>query len=151
MIGRLTGRVIEREPSQLVVDVAGVGYEVEGSGRIDADIADQALNLLKVDSDGFDQNDRRVLMAMIEMFEGGPVGVESLAAAIGEERDTIEDVIEPFLIQQGLMVRTPRGRVVTDRAYRHFGLSAKAAPPSESRSGASGDLFNSPEENQPDE
>ena len=123
--------------------------EVKGSGRIDADIADQALNLLKVDSDGFDQNDRRVLMAMIEMFDGGPVGVESLAAAIGEERDTIEDVIEPFLIQQGLMVRTPRGRVVTDRAYRHFGLSAKAGSTGvngESRSGDSGDLFNSAED-----
>ena len=124
--------------------------EVKGSGHIDAEIAGQALNLLKVDSDGFDQNDRRVLMAMIEMFDGGPVGVESLVAAIGEERDTIEDVIEPFLIQQGLMVRTPRGRMVTDRAYRHFGMAPKTTPGRETThpgdSARSGDLFVSPED-----
>jgi Holliday junction DNA helicase RuvB len=77
---------------------------------------------LKVDANGFDHMDRRLLMALIEKFDGGPVGIESLAAAIGEERDTIEDVYEPFLIQQGFMMRTPRGRVATRTAYQHFGL-----------------------------
>ncbi|WP_027857048.1 Holliday junction branch migration DNA helicase RuvB [Marinobacterium jannaschii] len=96
--------------------------EVKGDGRISADIADRALNMLNVDEHGFDHMDRRMLLAMIEKFGGGPVGVESLAAAISEERDTIEDVLEPFLIQQGYLMRTPRGRVVTDHAYAHFGL-----------------------------
>jgi Holliday junction DNA helicase RuvB len=81
-----------------------------------------ALNMLNVDVCGFDHMDRRLLLAMIEKFDGGPVGVESLAAAISEERDTIEDVLEPYLIQQGYMMRTPRGRVATLRAYEHFGL-----------------------------
>ncbi|SDF96918.1 Holliday junction DNA helicase subunit RuvB [Onishia taeanensis] len=97
--------------------------EVRGSGVLEAEIADQALNLLNVDSHGLDHMDRRLLLAMIEKFEGGPVGVDSLAAAISEERDTIEDVIEPYLIQQGFMMRTARGRVVTRQAYLHFGLS----------------------------
>ncbi|WP_458525756.1 Holliday junction branch migration DNA helicase RuvB [Onishia taeanensis] len=97
--------------------------EVRGKGVLEADIADQALNLLNVDSHGLDHMDRRLLLAMIEKFEGGPVGVDSLAAAISEERDTIEDVIEPYLIQQGFMMRTARGRVVTRQAYLHFGLS----------------------------
>lgn len=97
--------------------------EVRGSGVLEANIADQALNLLNVDSHGLDHMDRRLLLAMIEKFEGGPVGVDSLAAAISEERDTIEDVIEPYLIQQGFMMRTARGRVVTRQAYLHFGLS----------------------------
>ena len=80
--------------------------------------------MLKVDQSGLDHMDRRLIMALIEKFDGGPVGVESLAAAIGEERGTIEDVIEPFLIQQGFLMRTPRGRVVTSRAYTHFGLKS---------------------------
>ncbi len=79
--------------------------------------------MLKVDQSGLDHMDRRLILAMIEKFDGGPVGVESLAAAIGEERGTIEDVIEPYLIQQGFMMRTPRGRVVTTHAYAHFGLN----------------------------
>ena len=78
--------------------------------------------MLKVDAQGFDHMDRRLLLAMIEKFDGGPVGVESLAAAISEERGTIEDVLEPFLIQQGFMVRTPRGRMVTSNAYQHIGV-----------------------------
>ncbi len=85
-------------------------------------MANAALDMLKVDQTGLDHMDRRLILALIEKFEGGPVGVESLAAAIGEERGTIEDVIEPYLIQQGFMMRTPRGRVVTSRAYSHFGL-----------------------------
>ncbi|MBR9830009.1 MAG: Holliday junction branch migration DNA helicase RuvB [Oceanospirillales bacterium] len=96
--------------------------EVKGDGRISKKIADLALNMLNVDERGFDHMDRRLLLAMIEKFGGGPVGVDSLAAAISEERDTIEDVLEPYLIQQGFMMRTPRGRVVTDHAYVHFGL-----------------------------
>ncbi|MDE1462354.1 Holliday junction branch migration DNA helicase RuvB [Spartinivicinus poritis] len=97
--------------------------EVKGSGIITQTVADQALSMLDVDHQGFDQMDRRLLLAMIEKFAGGPVGVDSLAAAISEERDTIEDVLEPYLIQQGFIMRTPRGRVVTERAYLHFGLS----------------------------
>ncbi|MEP1703989.1 MAG: Holliday junction branch migration DNA helicase RuvB, partial [Marinobacter sp.] len=96
--------------------------EVKADGSISESIADQALNMLKVDAQGFDHMDRRLLLAMIEKFDGGPVGVESLAAAISEERGTIEDVLEPFLIQQGFMVRTPRGRMVTSNAYQHFGV-----------------------------
>lgn len=97
--------------------------EVKGDGTVSADIADKALNMLHVDTHGLDHMDRRLLLAMIEKFGGGPVGVDSLAAAISEERDTIEDVLEPYLIQQGFMMRTPRGRVVTDHAYLHFGLN----------------------------
>ena len=89
------------------------------------DVAAKALELLNVDPVGFDTMDRRLLMAIIEKFDGGPVGVENLAAAIGEERDTIEDVIEPYLIQQGYLMRTPRGRVATPNVYRHFGLNSK--------------------------
>jgi Holliday junction DNA helicase RuvB len=96
--------------------------EVKSDGVVSKDIADQALNMLNVDSSGFDHLDRRLLLAMIERFDGGPVGVDSLAAAISEERGTIEDVLEPYLIQQGFIMRTPRGRVVTNHAYRHFGL-----------------------------
>jgi Holliday junction DNA helicase RuvB len=96
--------------------------EVKGTGVIDNGMADRALNMLNVDHHGFDHLDRRMLLTMIEKFAGGPVGVESLAAAISEERDTIEDVIEPYLIQQGFVMRTPRGRVVTDHAYQHFGI-----------------------------
>ena len=98
--------------------------EVKSDGHISSDIADKALNMLHVDEHGFDHMDRRLLLAMIEKFDGGPVGVDSLAAAISEERGTIEDVLEPYLIQQGYMMRTPRGRVVTRLAYQHFGLAA---------------------------
>lgn len=96
--------------------------EVKGKGVVNAEIADLALNMLNVDVAGFDHMDRRMLLAMIEKFGGGPVGIDSLAAAISEERDTIEDVLEPYLIQQGFIIRTPRGRMVTDHAYRHFDL-----------------------------
>ena len=96
--------------------------EVKADGHITADIADRALDMLSVDQRGFDNLDRRLLLAMIEKFDGGPVGVESLAASISEERGTIEDVLEPYLIQQGFMLRTPRGRMVTRNAYLHFGL-----------------------------
>ncbi len=101
--------------------------EVKGDGHIGADIADRALDMLSVDQKGFDHLDRRLMMAMIERFDGGPVGVDSLAAAISEERGTIEDVLEPYLIQQGYMVRTPRGRMVTRNAYLHFGLPQPAS------------------------
>lgn len=98
--------------------------EVKADGFVKADIADAALNMLNVDHFGFDHMDRRLLLTLIEKFSGGPVGVESLAAAISEERDTIEDVLEPYLIQQGFIMRTPRGRVATQHAYKHFGIAA---------------------------
>jgi Holliday junction DNA helicase RuvB len=96
--------------------------QVKADGIISAGVANAALDMLKVDHSGLDHMDRRLILSLIEKFEGGPVGVESLAAAIGEERGTIEDVIEPYLIQQGFLMRTPRGRVVTSHAYSHFGL-----------------------------
>ncbi|MEX0618048.1 MAG: Holliday junction branch migration DNA helicase RuvB [Pseudohongiellaceae bacterium] len=96
--------------------------EVKRDGRIDLAAASQALDMLSIDGNGFDHMDRRLLLTMIEKFDGGPVGLDSLAAAISEERDTIEDILEPFLIQQGFIMRTPRGRVVTNLAWRHFGL-----------------------------
>lgn len=96
--------------------------EVKGDGVIHKGIADAALSMLDVDDAGFDNMDRRLLLAMIEKFDGGPVGIDSLAAAISEERGTIEDVLEPYLIQQGYILRTPRGRIVTKHAYLHFGL-----------------------------
>ncbi len=96
--------------------------EIRGTGVIDQSIANGALNLLNVDHHGFDLLDRKLLMAIIEKFDGGPVGLDSVAAAIGEERGTIEDVIEPFLIQQGFLMRTARGRMATRHAYVHFGL-----------------------------
>jgi Holliday junction DNA helicase RuvB len=98
--------------------------QVKADGRVNEDIAGKALELLKVDPLGFDIMDRRLLLAIIEKFNGGPVGVENLAAAIGEERETIEDVIEPYLIQQGYLMRTPRGRIATANVYKHFGLRA---------------------------
>ena len=97
--------------------------QVKADGVITDAVARAALDMLKVDQSGLDHMDRRLILALIEKFEGGPVGVESLSAAIGEERGTIEDVIEPYLIQQGFMMRTPRGRMVTSQAYTHFGLS----------------------------
>ncbi|MBT8066564.1 MAG: Holliday junction branch migration DNA helicase RuvB [Gammaproteobacteria bacterium] len=96
--------------------------EVEGDGVVTAAVAEGAMDVLQVDPHGFDAMDRRLLQTIIEKFDGGPVGIESIAAAIGEERGTIEDVVEPFLIQQGFMMRTARGRVATSNAYLHFGL-----------------------------
>jgi holliday junction DNA helicase RuvB len=109
--------------------------EVKSDGRVDGEMACRALDMLKVDRNGFDQMDRRLLRTMIDHFDGGPVGLDSLAAAIGEERGTIEDVLEPFLIQQGYMMRTPRGRMATRHAYLHFGLE----PPG--LQGVNGELF----------
>ena len=99
--------------------------QVRAGGDVTAETADKALGMLKVDENGFDVMDRKLLSAVIRNFDGGPVGVDSLAAAIGEERGTIEDVLEPFLIQQGFLMRTPRGRVATRAAYLHFGLAPK--------------------------
>ena len=96
--------------------------DVRNDGIISADIAKQALSMLDIDDAGFDYLDRKLLTAVIERFDGGPVGLDNLAAAIGEERDTIEDVLEPYLIQQGFLQRTPRGRIATLLTYRHFGL-----------------------------
>jgi len=95
--------------------------QVRADGHIDAEVADQALRMLEVDARGFDKMDRAILLTIIDKFSGGPVGVETLAAAIGEERDTIEDVYEPFLIQEGYLARTPKGRVATANAYEHLG------------------------------
>jgi Holliday junction DNA helicase RuvB len=112
--------------------------QVKAGGRITSDVADKALSMLKVDALGFDHMDRRLLQAVVEKFDGGPVGVESLAAAIGEERGTIEDVLEPYLIQQGFLMRTPRGRMATQASYLHFGVT----PPQGARSEAgTRDLF----------
>ena len=111
--------------------------EVKARGTIDADVAGRALAMLEVDPQGLDLMDRKLLEAIIHKFDGGPVGVDSLAAAIGEERDTIEDVIEPYLIQHGYLQRTPRGRTATLTTWRHLGLTP---PPAAS---GSGDLFGS--------
>jgi Holliday junction DNA helicase RuvB len=108
--------------------------EVRANGEVTRDVADAALSMLDVDACGLDVMDRKLLHAVLRKFDGGPVGVDNLAAAIGEERDTIEDVLEPFLIQQGYLQRTSRGRVATALSYRHFGLS----PPAE---GGAADLF----------
>ncbi|AHK78309.1 ATP-dependent DNA helicase RuvB [Ectothiorhodospira haloalkaliphila] len=116
--------------------------QIKADGVITAPVADQALKMLNVDANGFDAQDRRLLMSVIEKFDGGPVGVDSLSAAIGEERGTIEDVLEPYLIQQGFLMRTTRGRMATSHAYRHFGLRVPAAL--EARS-AQPDLFDTPE------
>lgn len=109
--------------------------EVKGNGRITEDIAHKALAMLDVDPQGFDLMDRKLLEAVIHRFDGGPVGLDNVAASIGEERDTIEDVIEPYLIQQGYLQRTPRGRIATLAAYRHLGV----VPPSGRADGP--DLF----------
>ena len=98
--------------------------DIKADGVVTTEVADLALNMLNVDASGFDQMDRRLMLAIIEKFDGGPVGVDSIAAAISEERDTIEDVLEPYLIQQGYLLRTPRGRMVTRLAYEHFGLQS---------------------------
>jgi Holliday junction DNA helicase RuvB len=111
--------------------------EVKAQGRITEPVAQAALDLLDVDPQGFDPMDRKLMLTIIEKFDGGPVGVDSLAAALGEERGTIEDVIEPFLIQQGFIMRTARGRVAARNAYLHFGLT----PPAVERAGGSLGLF----------
>ncbi|WP_295361607.1 Holliday junction branch migration DNA helicase RuvB [Arenimonas sp.] len=112
--------------------------QVRAGGVITREVADQAMAMLKVDAEGFDQLDRRMLQMIIENFEGGPVGVESLAAALSEERGTLEDVIEPYLIQQGYLVRSARGRMATHKAYTHLGLKAPRRTP------APDDLFEQP-------
>lgn len=109
--------------------------EVKAGGIITEEISGQALDMLRVDTNGFDALDRKLLMAMIDNFSGGPVGLDTLSASINEERGTIEDVLEPYLLQQGFIMRTPRGRVVTQQAYLHFGLKAPRT------AGLSGDLF----------
>jgi Holliday junction DNA helicase RuvB len=108
--------------------------EVKAQGIVTEDVADAALKMLEVDQIGLDVMDRKLLLAVLEKFGGGPVGIENLAAAIGEERDTIEDVLEPFLIQQGYLQRTPRGRMATVLTYRHFGAALPAGV-------ANGDLW----------
>ena len=100
--------------------------EVKADGKVTSVLADQALNLLKVDKEGLDAMDRKLLVTILDNFEGGPVGLEALAASLNEEKDTIEEVVEPYLIQQGYLVRTPRGRTVTQKCYTHFGLEKKA-------------------------
>ncbi|WP_409011314.1 Holliday junction branch migration DNA helicase RuvB [Aeromonas salmonicida] len=110
---RIANRLLRR-----VRDFAQVKFD----GRIDGPIAARAMDMLDVDNEGFDFMDRKLLLAVIDKFMGGPVGLDNLAAAIGEEKDTIEDVLEPYLIQQGYLQRTPRGRMATPRAYAHFGL-----------------------------
>jgi Holliday junction DNA helicase RuvB len=107
--------------------------QVRADGKVTHDVARMAMDMLDVDAQGFDVLDRKLLLTIIEKFDGGPVGVDSLAAAIGEERDTIEDVLEPFLIQQGFLMRTARGRVATRNAYLHFGLPA---PRTDDRAGS---------------
>jgi Holliday junction DNA helicase RuvB len=102
--------------------------EVKGNGRITLDMANKALAMLDVDPQGFDVMDRKLLEAVIHRFDGGPVGLDNIAASIGEERETIEDVIEPYLIQQGFLQRTPRGRIATLAAYRHLGVTPPATP-----------------------
>ena len=109
--------------------------EVRAAGRIDRQVACEALDMLQVDSLGLDHIDRLLLSVIIEKFDGGPVGIESLSAAVSEERDTLEDVVEPYLIQQGFIMRTPRGRMATRRAFEHLGISC---PP---RAGESRDMF----------
>jgi len=99
--------------------------QVRADGEITAAVASDALQLLEVDDRGFDKMDRSILLAIIEKFAGGPVGLDTLAAAVGEERDTIEDVYEPYLIKEGFLARTPKGRVVTDRAFVHFGMNVR--------------------------
>ena len=108
--------------------------EVRAAGSVDRAVADAALSMLDVDAQGLDVMDRKLLSTIVEKFDGGPVGVDNLAAAIGEERDTIEDVLEPYLIQQGFLQRTPRGRIATLVAWRHFGIAPPAAT-------ASGELW----------
>lgn len=113
---RLANRLLKR-----VRDFAQVKYD----GKITVEVASFALDLLEVDKDGLDQNDRNILLTIIEKFQGGPVGLDTLAAALGEDAGTIEDVYEPYLVQNGFLNRTPKGRVATELAYRHFGLGTE--------------------------
>lgn len=113
---RLANRLLKR-----VRDFAQVKYD----GKITLEVANFALDLLEVDTFGLDSTDRNILMTMIDQFTGGPVGLDTLAASIGEDSGTIEDVYEPYLIQNGFIARTPRGRVVTEKTYQHFGISMK--------------------------
>ncbi len=113
---RLANRVLKRVRDYAMVCADGV---------ITLQVANEALNMLDIDKLGLDHIDRNVLMTMIEKFDGGPVGLETLAATIGEDSGTLEDVYEPYLLKNGLIIRTPRGRVVTKQAYSHFGLEAK--------------------------
>ncbi|WP_448674566.1 Holliday junction branch migration DNA helicase RuvB [Pseudoxanthomonas mexicana] len=113
--------------------------QVKANGHIDVDVARAAMQMLKVDPEGFDELDRRMLRTIIDSFDGGPVGVESLAAALSEERGTLEDVVEPYLIQQGFLIRTARGRMATRKAYLHLGLTPKGRVPD--ASDAPGELF----------
>lgn len=113
--------------------------QVKADGHIDVEVARAAMQMLKVDPEGFDELDRRMLRTIIDSFDGGPVGVESLAAALSEERGTLEDVIEPYLIQQGFLIRTARGRMATRKAYLHLGLTPKGRVPD--ANDASGNLF----------
>lgn len=117
---RLANRLLKR-----VRDFAQVKYD----GVVSLEVANFALDLLEVDKLGLDNTDRGILLTMIEKFHGGPVGLDTLAAAVGEDRGTVEDVYEPYLIQNGLILRTPRGRVATDRAYAHFGIPVEAEKP----------------------
>lgn len=113
---RLANRFLKR-----VRDFAQIKYD----GKITKEVADFALNLLEVDRLGLDRTDRKIITTMIDSYGGGPVGIESLAVAIGEDAGTLEDVYEPYLVQNGLLLRTPRGRMVSDAAYHHFGLQPK--------------------------
>ena len=101
--------------------------QVKADGKVTEGVAKAAMDLLEVDPHGFDTLDRKLLLAIIEKFDGGPVGIESLAAALGEERGTLEDVVEPYLIQEGFLHRTSRGRVATRTAYLHFGIQVPAS------------------------
>jgi Holliday junction DNA helicase RuvB len=103
--------------------------QVKGEGHVDAAAARRALDLLEVDELGFDEVDRKILTTLIEHYQGGPAGIQAIAAAIGEDRGTLEDIYEPFLIQEGFLQRTPRGRIATDRAYRHLGIKSKSSAP----------------------
>jgi Holliday junction DNA helicase RuvB len=133
---RIANRLLRRVRDYAEVDVRRAGGET-AQAVVTKQVADHALQMLDVDGMGFDVMDRKLLLTVLEKFDGGPVGLDNLAAAIGEERDTIEDVLEPYLIQQGYLQRTPRGRIATLSAYRHFGLSAPATP-------RSGDLWDAP-------
>jgi Holliday junction DNA helicase RuvB len=130
---RIANRLLRRVRDYAEVNARRAGGDA-AQASVTKEVADQGLLMLDVDGMGFDVMDRKLLLTVLEKFDGGPVGLDNLAAAIGEERDTIEDVLEPYLIQQGYLQRTPRGRMATLSAYRHFGLAAPAGP-------RSGDLW----------
>jgi len=124
---RIANRLLRRVRDYAEVNARRLGGDA-AQASVTKEVADQGLLMLDVDGMGFDVMDRKLLLTVLEKFDGGPVGLDNLAAAIGEERDTIEDVLEPYLIQQGYLQRTPRGRMATLSAYRHFGLAAPAGP-----------------------